>query len=107
LANFNAALKQNPFYENQKDADNWMDAFKNLIGILEKTENETKVIFIDELPWMDTRDAGLIPAIDYFWNSWASARNHIKLIVCGSAASWMIDKLLKTQKDFTIELPTK
>ena len=98
MANFNAALKQNPFYENQKDADNWMDAFKNLIGILEKTENETKVIFIDELPWMDTRDAGLIPAIDYFWNSWASARNDIKLIVCGSAASWMIDKLLKNTK---------
>ena len=98
MANFNATLKQNPFYENQKDADNWMDAFKNLIGILEKTENETKVIFIDELPWMDTRDAGLIPAIDYFWNSWASARNDIKLIVCGSAASWMIDKLLKNTK---------
>ncbi|MDZ7900938.1 MAG: ATP-binding protein [Arcicella sp.] len=98
LANFNAALRQSPFYEEQKDADNWMDAFRNLIKILEVNPEEKKVIFIDELPWMDTKDSGLILAIDFFWNSWASARNDIKFIVCGSSASWMIDNLLKNTK---------
>lgn len=98
LANFNAVLRQSPFYEEQKDADNWMDAFRNLITILEANPDEKKVIFIDELPWMDTKDSGLISAIDFFWNSWASGRNDIKFIVCGSSASWMIDNLLKNTK---------
>jgi len=98
LANFNAALRQSPFYEEQKEANNWMDAFRNLIKVLEANPDEKKVIFIDELPWMDTMDSGLISAIDFFWNSWASARNDIKFIVCGSSASWMIDHLLKNTK---------
>jgi uncharacterized protein len=98
IANFNAALRQSPFYEEQKDAENWMDAFRNLIKILEANPAEKKVIFIDELPWMDTKNSGLISAIDFFWNSWASARNDIKFIVCGSSASWMIDNLLKNTK---------
>lgn len=98
LVNFNAALRQSPFYEEQKEAANWMDAFRHLIKLLEATPDEKKVVFIDELPWMDTRDSGLISAIDFFWNSWASARNDIKFIVCGSSASWMIDHLLKNTK---------
>ena len=98
LANFNAALKQSPFYEEQTDANNWMDAFRNLIKILEASPDEKKVIFIDELPWMDTKGSTLIAAIDFFWNSWASARKDIKLIVCGSSASWMITNLLKNTK---------
>lgn len=98
LAHFNAALRQSPFYEEHKEANNWMDAFRNLIKLLEATPEEKKVIFIDELPWMDTNDSGLISAIDFFWNSWASARNDIKFIVCGSSASWMIDHLLKNTK---------
>ena len=98
LVNFNAALRQSPFYEEQKEATNWMEAFRYLIKLLEATPDEQKVVFIDELPWMDTRDSGLISAIDFFWNSWASARDDIKFIVCGSSASWMIDHLLKNTK---------
>ena len=33
-------------------------------------------------------------AIEHFWNSFASARKDIVLIVCGSAASWMINKII-------------
>ena len=98
LANFNAALRQNLYYQEGLDAQNWMEAFRNLIQVLEASPDEKKVIFIDELPWMDTKDSGLIAAIDFFWNSWASARTDIKLIVCGSSASWMIDNLLKNTK---------
>ena len=98
LANFNAAIRLSPDYQEQADAKNWLDAFRNLIVILEASTDETKVIFIDELPWLDTKNSGLISAIDFFWNSWASARNDIKFIVCGSSASWMIETLLKNTK---------
>ena len=98
ISNFNAALRQSPYFREGMDANNWMDAFRNLITILEANPDEKKVIFIDELPWMDTKDSGLISAIDFFWNSWASARKDIKFIVCGSSASWMIDNLLKNTK---------
>lgn len=98
LSNFNAILRQSPFYNEQKDCENWMQAFNQLIIILEADTRKTKVIFIDELPWMDTKNSDLITAIEYFWNSWASARSDIKFIVCGSSASWMINNLLKNTK---------
>jgi hypothetical protein len=54
-------------------------------------------LFFDELPWFDTHGSGFIPALEHFWNSWASARNDIILVVCGSAASWMINKLINNK----------
>jgi hypothetical protein len=56
-----------------------------------------KVIFIDELPWLDTPRSGFITALEYFWNTWASSRADILLITCGSATSWMVNKLLKNR----------
>lgn len=53
-----------------------------------------KVVFLDEMPWLDTPKSGFIQALEHFWNSWASARTDIVLVVCGSAASWMINKLI-------------
>jgi hypothetical protein len=55
------------------------------------------VIFLDELPWLDTRNSKFLSGLEHFWNSWASARNDILLIVCGSAASWMIKNLLNNR----------
>ncbi|MGN0222124.1 MAG: ATP-binding protein [Prevotella sp.] len=72
----------------------WMDAFEMLISYLESITQKRKVVFIDELPWMDTQGAQFVSALEHFWNSWASARHDIVLIVCGSATSWMIDKLI-------------
>src|SRR5690606_18151078 len=48
----------------------------------------------DELPWLDTPRSRFLNALEYFWNSWASAESDVILIVCGSAASWMINKLI-------------
>lgn len=73
---------------------NWFDAFRLLIKSLERNQQKRKVIFIDELPWLDTRRSEFIPALEHFWNSWAFHRDDILLIVCGSATSWMIDKLI-------------
>lgn len=75
----------------------WLEAFSMLIKKLSASKKKKKVIFLDELPWLDTRNSGFLTALEHFWNSWASARKDILLIVCGSAASWMINKLIKAK----------
>lgn len=80
------------------DLSSWQEAFaelKRLICTLPKSRK--KVIFLDELPWMDKSDAVFIAAFEHFWNSWASVRNDIMLVVCGSATSWMMDKLINNR----------
>jgi hypothetical protein len=55
------------------------------------------VVFLDELPWLDTRRAGFCSALEHFWNSWASRQKNLILVVCGSAASWMINNLVQAK----------
>ena len=74
----------------------WMEAFKVLKAHL-KTKITSKrrcIIFLDELPAMDTQRSGFVRALGYFWNSWASLHDNITLIVCGSATSWMIRNII-------------
>lgn len=73
----------------------WIEAFSMLEQLIEMSPAKKKVIFIDEIPWMDTPRSNFVTALEYFWNSFASARNDILLIVCGSATSWIINKVLK------------
>jgi len=72
----------------------WNEAFHLLEDFLSDLHEGKKVIFIDELPWMDTVRSNFIRALDHFWNNWANARKDIVLIVCGSATSWLIDKIV-------------
>ena len=65
----------------------WFEAFEQLRQLVEQSKLKRKVIFLDELPWMDTPKSKLVSALEHFWNDWASARNDIMLVVCGSAAS--------------------
>ena len=74
---------------------NWREAFLALEHVIESSNDARKVIFIDELPWLDTRQSQFVPALEHFWNGWASARKDVVLIVCGSATSWMISKVIK------------
>jgi uncharacterized protein len=78
-------------------AANWMEAFQQISHVAEKSKQKKKVIFIDELPWFDTPRSRFIQALEHFWNSWASARKDILLVVCGSAASWMINSLINNR----------
>ena len=55
------------------------------------------MVFIDELPWFDTRNSNFIQGLEHFWNSWASARNDMLIVVCGSAISWMTNKLINNK----------
>jgi uncharacterized protein len=97
LANFDTALKKVNKKAKSIPAKNWFMAFEQLTAFLEKTNTAKKIIFIDELPWLDTTNSGFVPALEYFWNSWASARKDVILVVCGSAASWMINKLINNK----------
>jgi len=73
----------------------WFEAFSQLEEFLETKKEQPKLtIFIDELPWMDTPKSNFIRALEMFWNSWASSRQGLKLVVCGSATTWMTNKLL-------------
>ena len=78
-----------------KCPENWLDAFLMLELFLQsKDDGSRQLIFIDELPWLDTPKSGFITALEGFWNTWACSRKNLMLIVCGSATAWMTDKLI-------------
>lgn len=73
----------------------WFDAFFYLEKlILAKESGSKQVIFIDELPWLDTPSSGFLSAFEGFWNSFACRKKNLLVIVCGSAASWMENNLI-------------
>ncbi len=73
----------------------WFDAFNQLKAVIAKSPLGKKIVFLDELSYLDTKGSRFIPALEHFWNGWASARDDILLIVCGSATSWIINKVIK------------
>jgi hypothetical protein len=77
----------------RKTPQTWLEAFFQLKDYLASLGDRRKVVFIDELPWFDTPRSNFISAIELFWNQWASDQN-LMLVVCGSATSWMVNKLL-------------
>ena len=76
----------------------WFDAFHRLEALLDSKRKKKKmVVFIDELPWLDTPRAGFLSAFEHFWNNWGSGKHNLLLIVCGSATSWMLDNLINNK----------
>ena len=96
LQQFRSSLKEFG-HENCPRLTNWIDAFDELKVAVKNCELVRKVVFIDEMPWMDTPKSGFVSALENFWNGWASARKDILLVVCGSATSWIIEKVLKNK----------
>lgn len=76
-----------------KRPKSWSQAFF-MLGQHLSTLPDKKVIFIDELPWLDTPNSKFVSALDHFWNGWATARKDIVLVVCGSATSWIMEKVV-------------
>lgn len=72
----------------------WFSAFEQLRQYLSSLDNERLVLFFDELPWMETPKSNFIQAFSYFWNTWASTRQGLKLFVCGSSSTWMMENLI-------------
>ncbi len=95
LAHFKETLSQAGF--RGKTPRDWFAAFHALQDVVAKSVQRRKIVFIDELPWMDTAKSEFLLALETFWNEWASARKDIVLIVCGSAAAWMVKNLFRNR----------
>ena len=78
---------------------NWYDAFNNLANYLATLQHlKTKqVVFIDEMPWLDTQKSGFIGALEFFWNQHGANFNNVLLVACGSASSWIKKKLINAR----------
>lgn len=72
--------------------NNWFDAFDQLKHYLSQKKDKA-IVFFDEMPWMDSPKSGFLKAFEVFWNGWASDQNNIKIIVCGSATTWIMSNL--------------
>lgn len=98
LEKFSESLKESG-YDIGRKLENWNDAFNALKEVIKASKQEKKVVFIDELSWMDTKDSGLISALESFWNGWATARaeKDIILIVCASATYWMMQNIVNSR----------
>ncbi len=98
LGIFSGELKKRfPKIKLPQKNSNWINAISNLIYCIEQTPNTTdqkQTIFFDELPWLSKPRSQFLAALGYFWNEWAR-KNNIILIVCGSAASWMLKNIVR------------
>jgi AAA+ ATPase superfamily predicted ATPase len=89
-----------------RSCSSWREAFSILKDILSDKmiyrdpATGKRVVFLDELPWMDTPRSDFKSALDHFWNSFASAQKDLLLIVCGSATSWIIRNILADHGGF-------
>lgn len=102
LVNFAGSLaKAKGLSETLQPPATWQEAFVQLERHIESLRSPAKgrkhVIFLDELPWLDTARSKFCPALEHFWNSWASKRRDLLLVVCGSAASWMVKNLVEAK----------
>jgi len=94
LRAFHASLKKH-YQGDIPVPSNWFEAFGLLEERIERDPTlGRKTLFIDEMPWFDTPKSGFLSALEHFWNAFASRRDDILLIVCGSAASWIIKNLI-------------
>ena len=72
----------------------WFEAFDLLRDHLIALKKKTVTVFLDELPWMDTRNSHFLEAFSMFWNTWPMGTSLLKLYVCGSSTSWMLNKFI-------------
>jgi AAA+ ATPase superfamily predicted ATPase len=96
LNNFRTELGD-AFYAGEKQIlpENWQEAFDQLRKTVQKIPTDEKIIlFFDELPWLASRRSGILSALEHVWNRYLSRLDNLILIVCGSSASWMINKVI-------------
>ena len=87
LLEYGASVKKVP--------GDWLEAFAELKKLLKGIKEERKkVVFIDELPWLDTHKSEFLAAFEGFWNGWGAQQNDLMLVVCGSATTWITNKIL-------------
>jgi len=112
LKGFTNALRKYGLKQPGKIKD-WIDAFEALKKLLEsdnvyrEPSSRKRIIFLDEVPWLDTKRSNFKAALDLFWNTYASTKNDLILIVCGSATSWIMKNMVKDEGGFYNRLTRK
>ena len=97
LQNFQFSLIRHGM-EGIEQPKSWMEAFFLLEQLLDRLDNGSRqVVFIDELPWMDTPRSGFLTALESFWNGWGCSRHNLCFVICGSATSWMLDNIINNK----------
>jgi len=97
LLNFNIQFTK--YFKKTKPVEtpNWLIAFSQLSTIIDKKKRKAKpILFFDELPWIASRRSGFLEALAHWWNNWAAQQNII-VVICGSAASWMLDNIVNAK----------
>ena len=78
--------------------DDWRQVFLWLREYLESLPaDEKQVIFMDEMPWLETYGSSFLNVFEWFWNDWASTRKNLVFIVCGSSTTWMVERFAKNR----------
>ena len=81
-------------FEQPKD---WYETFDLLKQVISVSKKKRKVVFLDEMPWMDTQKSEFQKALERFWNSWGCMQHNLLFIVCGSAASWIVKNIIRNK----------
>lgn len=99
VENFMLELNQLSGQFSDEKPENWLQAFNLLKQYLKgiRATKKKKVLFIDEFPWIDTMRSGFLPAFENFWNTYCTTRDDLIVVICGSAASYMIKKIIKNR----------
>lgn len=95
LENFNLRLSKKQ--KKAKKAKSWLEAFDQLQTYLNRFKTKKKVVFIDEFPWLDGKKSNFLIAFDNFWNNYALDKGNLVVVICGSAASYMIKNIIKSK----------
>ena len=78
--------------QKQRIPSDWIEAFQMLRDALSTLPaSQKKIVFFDEMPWLDTQRSGFLPAFEWFWNGWGSSQDNLVLVACGSATTWMVE----------------
>jgi len=76
----------------------WFEAFEITVRLLQKKLRRKKIVmFLDEFPWMQTPKSNFLAAFEQFWNTWAGKQRNLAVILCGSAAGWMIQNVVRNK----------
>jgi len=98
LANFNKEVKKRTKKSNLEVPNSWLDAFTYLEEYLDSLKGKKKkVIFIDEFPWIATTKSKFLMAFENFWNTYCTKRDDLIVVICGSAASYMVQKIVNNK----------
>lgn len=99
LRNFYTQIKDaSPRFREVKAPADWFTAFLLLADYLNGLQSKKKkVVFIDEFPWIATARSKFLTAFEHFWNTYCTKRTDLVVVICGSAASFMINKIIKNK----------